>query len=59
MKFKLFAVIVLALSSLSALAVTADNCCKPGAKCCPGACCGASCCGQGATCCAGNCCAKK
>ncbi|MGD0914646.1 MAG: hypothetical protein ABR928_22350 [Terracidiphilus sp.] len=58
MKFKLFAVFVLALSSLSALALTGD-CCKPGAKCCPGSCCGATCCQSGANCCPGDCCGKK
>jgi|HubBroStandDraft_3_1064219.scaffolds.fasta_scaffold214381_3 hypothetical protein len=57
MKFKLFAVFVLALSSLSAFALTSDNCCTPGAKCC-GPCCGASCCQHGASCCPGDCCQK-
>jgi len=58
MKFKLFAVIVLAMSSLSALALTGDSCCKQGAKCC-GDCCGTSCCQPGSPCCPDDCCAKK
>jgi len=60
MKFKLFAVLVLGLSSLSALAITGDSCCKPDAKCCSGSCCASSCCQSDAKCCpSGDCCAKK
>jgi hypothetical protein len=41
MKYKLFAVIVLALSSLSALALTGNSsCCTQGASCCSDGCCG-------------------
>ena len=58
MKYKLFAVIVLALSSLSAVALTGQSCCDPGAKCC-GSCCGASCCEKGSACCPGDCCGKS
>jgi hypothetical protein len=38
MRLKLFAVLVLSLSSLSALALSGD-CCKQSAKCCASACC--------------------
>ncbi len=60
MKLKFLAVLVLGLSSLSALAIKADSCCKPNVKCCTSSCCtpGASCCDDG-SCCSGDCCAKK
>jgi len=54
---KMFAVFVLTLSSLSALAITAD-CCKPGSKCCPSDCCKSSCCQSDASCCKSDCCKK-
>jgi hypothetical protein len=58
MKFKMFAVLILALSSLSAFALTSDDCCQSGAKCCA-ACCGSGCCEKGSSCCPGDCCDKK
>lgn len=54
---KMFAVLVLTLSSLSALAIAGD-CCKAGSKCCTGSCCTSSCCQSGSSCCKADCCKK-
>lgn len=60
MKSKILAFVLLGLSSLPALALAGDTCCKPGSTCCSGACCSSvSCCQNGASCCSGDCCAKK
>ena len=49
MKFRLFAVLILTVSSLSALALTRNAGSKSGAGDCPGCCPG--CCPQGSSCC--------
>jgi hypothetical protein len=49
MKSRLFAVLILTLSSLSALALTGNAGTKSGAGDCPGCCPG--CCQQGSSCC--------
>lgn len=51
MRFKWFAIVVLSLSSLSALALTGDS--KSSAKC--DGCCSPSCCQPGSPCCPDGC----